>query len=232
VAGSAYGSYRYGIGCGWLVRKSKEQKKIMKTKKTKSKAGSIFIVTGIALILAALALVVFNRWDDWNAGKIASETLKPLQQQISTSVGGGTASPSEMPMTEVNGRSYIGIVSIPTLGLTLPVQNEWNYPNLRKAPCRYQGSVYTHSLIIAGHNYQGHFGRLNTLNVGDAVQFTDVRGNTFDYQVSSMETIDKYDVSRMKSGKWDLTLFTCTIGGKKRVTVRCTQMTTAASAQT
>ena len=30
-----------------------------------------------------------------------------------------------------------------------------------------------------------------------------------------------YDVEAMESGDWALTLFTCTIGGKTRVTVRC-----------
>jgi sortase A len=28
-------------------------------------------------------------------------------------------------------------------------------------------------------------------------------------------------VEEMESDEWDLTLFTCTIGGKSRVTIRC-----------
>ena len=38
------------------------------------------------------------------------------------------------------------------------------------------------------------------------------------------DTLGKYDVEKMTSGDWDLTLFTCTYGGKSRVTVRCQRM--------
>jgi sortase A len=67
------------------------------------------------------------------------------------------------------------------------LNSEWSYPLLKKAPCRYRGSIFTDGLIIAGRNFQRHFGNLKLLNSGD----------------------------------WDLTLFTCTIGGVSRVTVRC-----------
>jgi len=36
-----------------------------------------------------------------------------------------------------------------------------------------------------------------------------------------VETLQPTAVEEMCSGDWDLTLFTCTLGGKFRVTVRC-----------
>ena len=36
-----------------------------------------------------------------------------------------------------------------------------------------------------------------------------------------METLMPTAVEEMESGDWDLTLFTCTVGGRTRVAVRC-----------
>ena len=36
-----------------------------------------------------------------------------------------------------------------------------------------------------------------------------------------IETLKPRAIEEMDSGEWDLTLFTCTIGGSYRVTVRC-----------
>ena len=127
----------------------------------------------------------------------------------------------EMAVKIVNGRPYIGVLSIPVLGLELPVIQEWNYPDLRIAPCRYVGSVYTDNLVIAAHNYFSHFGNLKLLQPGDPITFTDMEGNKFHYGVDLLETLEPTAVDEMTSGDWELSLFTCTIGGQMRVTVRC-----------
>ena len=130
----------------------------------------------------------------------------------------------EMPVKEVDGREYVGTLELPTLDRTLPVLNGWDYELLQVAPCRYEGSAYTGNLIIMAHNYDSHFGRLKNLQIGDPVTFRDVEGNTFSYQVVSLETLNPTDTEEMEAGDWDLTRFTCTIGGKYRVTVRCSQI--------
>lgn len=127
----------------------------------------------------------------------------------------------EMPTSMVKGDDYIGVVEVPSLGLSLPVMSSWSYPKLRKAPCRFEGSAYSGDLIIAGHNYTRHFGRLKNLSAGTEVRFTDVAGNVFVYKVLTIEKLGSYDSDAMRSGEWDLTLFTCTYGGGSRVTVRC-----------
>ena len=38
------------------------------------------------------------------------------------------------------------------------------------------------------------------------------------------EVLAPTDIEGMESGDWDLTMFTCTIGGKSRVTVRCDRL--------
>lgn len=127
----------------------------------------------------------------------------------------------EMPVQTVNGTDYIGILRIPTLNLELPIISQWSYKRLKVAPCRYTGSVYQKNMTICAHNYSSHFGRLKNLSIGDIVTFTDMDGNEFIYRVAELETLMPSAVEEMTAGIWDLTLFTCTVGGKTRVTVRC-----------
>ena len=80
---------------------------------------------------------------------------------------------------------------------------------------------YLNNLILCGHNYRSHFGSLKNLQEGDIVIFTDMDGNEFVYEITLLETLSSSDVEGMENGDWDLTLFTCTIGGSYRITVRC-----------
>ena len=127
----------------------------------------------------------------------------------------------EMPVLESNGQKYIGVLRIPALDLELPVISEWTYKRFKLAPCRYFGSAYQNNLVIAAHNYDRHFGRLVDLREGDYISFTDADGNRFAYEVVCKETLNPRDVDEMTSGEFDLTLFTCTVGGSYRVTIRC-----------
>ena len=127
----------------------------------------------------------------------------------------------EMPVLMLEGKAYVGVISIPAIDRELPVLNEWDYTNLRIAPCRYVGTAYKNDLVICAHNWNSQFGSLKNLSYGDEVTFTDTDGNVFTYRVMEIETLQPTAVEEMKTGDWDLTLFTCTVGGAARVTVRC-----------
>ena len=198
--------------------------------KTKYK---VMLGAGLLLIAAALALAAYNVIDAQRAARSAAQALEALSQTTAASAAepeeaSADDAPAyladpEMPMPTVSfdGNDYIGRVDIPSLGLSLPVISEWSYPRLKIAPCRYTGSAYLDNLIIAAHNYSSHFGNLNRLNTGDTVTFTDVDGNQFTYAVSLIEDLPGTAIEEMQAGEWDLTLFTCTLGGRSRVTVRC-----------
>lgn len=127
----------------------------------------------------------------------------------------------DMPTVTFEGQDYVGILLIPELNLQLPIISQWSNSKLLVAPCRYYGSVYTEDMVIAGHNYRSQFRKLATLNPGAGVWFIDAKGNLFPYEVAMCETLMPGDVDEMNSGEWDLTLFTCTIGARQRVTIRC-----------
>lgn len=202
-----------------------------------------FINLGLLLIAAALAIVFYNLYDDYRAQKAANDvvahlaeltpetTVPPTEAPAETQTQDPTAPTEEeivinapvqaMPVRTINGQEYIGTLKLPSHDLELPIISEWSYPRLKIAPCRYFGSAYTDNLIISAHNYRSHFGTLAELEVGETVTFTDVVGNEFHYQVMLRETLEPTAVEEMAAGEWDLTLFTCTVGGTYRVTVRC-----------
>lgn len=187
---------------------------------------------GLPLMAAALFLTGFNLWDESRARRAAEriEARMPRAAEDSpiSADAGEVEIPDyllnpnmEMPEVEIGGNDYIGTLSIPALGLSLPVMSQWSYPKLRIAPCRYAGSAYQGNLILSAHNYSSHFGQIGTLQAGDRVTFTDVDGNVFLYSVAEIQILQPGDVEEMLSGGWALTLFTCTLGGRTRVTVRC-----------
>ena len=125
----------------------------------------------------------------------------------------------EMPGEKVNGHEYIGTLSIPSLGLKVPVQRNWSYENLRVSPSRYSGSAYAGNLAIIAHTY--HFGKLSSLALDATVTFTDMENNVFRYVVRENNTISPNDANEIAHSGYDLTLVTCTISGTKRVAVYC-----------
>ena len=207
--------------------------------KSKRNGGTFLIVIGLLLIAAALFLIGYNLYDEYRAGKSAEHILTVLQKKIpDSSAAEGSAQADlepdsaelpdyilnpdmEMPVAEIDGYNYIGILEIPSLELFLPVMSEWSYPNLKFAPCRYSGSAYTGNFTIAGHNYSTHFGPIRNLETGDQVIFTDIKGRSFFYEVQTVETLEPTAIEDMLSDEWDLTLFTCTSSGQARVAVRC-----------
>lgn len=203
--------------------------------------GTGFMILGAVLILAAGILTGYNILESHRAEKNAVQAVRVLREEISpaetvpseteTPVAEIPTAPSvpdyvlfpdmEMPVLRVNGQDYVGMVTIPTLNLELPVISQWSYAALKIAPCRYEGSAYTGDLILMAHNFESHFGKIKELRPEDRVLFTDMDGNVFSYRVVDMETLPSTAIEEMSAGEWDLTLFTCTYGGRSRVTIRC-----------
>jgi len=192
------------------------------------KMGIFFLAFGGILFAAACLLFSYNRFQNAQAGSQADEALtavkatadRPLAGETETETAGSEAG-SEMTVVEIDGYGYIGYLSIPVLGLELPVMSEVDGTRLKKAPCRYYGSTKTADLVIAAHNYARHFGGLHTLKEGDSVTFTDMDGISYSYRVAELETLEAEAVAEMVESGYPLTLYTCTFGGEKRVTVRC-----------
>ena len=193
----------------------------------KRKRAVFLLSCGAICLIAALGLTGYNLYDEYRAESSAEANVTQLKTVIQDKA------PEEQPILpepqvmmtalELDGRDYVGVLEIPSLELSLPIQDEWSDQLLKYSPCRYEGTIYD-GMIIAGHNYKSHFAKLKQLLPGDEVRFIDLDGNIWNYVVSGTEVSAGYDVERMKSGDWDLTLFTCTYGGENRYTLRCTMV--------
>ena len=212
-------------------------------------SGNFILTLGMLLLLSAAILTSLNFIEDGQAGEAAGNALEQLllaerdardaarrassetSDEPAADSSGITLDPvylndntstpeGEMPVIEIDGYDYIGVLQIPSLDLTLPVISDWSYPALQIAPCRYEGSAYDGGMVIAGHNFDSHFGKLSQLESGDEIKFIDLSGNTFTYAVAETEVLEATAIEEMVTGGWDLTLFTCTLSGQTRFTVR------------
>lgn len=218
----------------------------------KKKLGISLIIIGAVLFLAALSLVLYNKLEDKRASEAANEILDGLTEVIPNygkgESGAGNASgnitqptPTVTPggilneyapeveketVVEYDGISYLGVVSIPSMGIELPVTSDWNYDLMKFAACRYSGTVMETNLIICAHNLASFFSGIGNLNSGDSIVFIDAKGEYHYYEVIEINTVGGYDTEMMKEGSdgWDITLFSCTYGGANRVAVRAVEV--------
>ena len=202
---------------------------------SKRRVGLVMMILGISAVTAGLGLCGYNLWDNYRAGIQAYAVLETIVQNQEEAAATDLNETPEMPfefppdsdrelsVLEIDGHRYIGTISIPVIDVALSVQEDWNPALLKTSPCRYNGSPYQGDFIICAHNYTTHFGRPKKLQPGNEVIFTDVAGKEFRYIVVELATLAGTAVDEMASGTWDLTLFTCTLGGQMRVTVRCDQ---------
>lgn len=200
------------------------------------KKGRGWITAGILFFLAAAIYSLHNLYLDYSAGVVSREIYEKLQEQIvevSTEDTGqdsaGLVQPlyeqypnMEMPTVEIDGYGYIGTLEIEEIGLALPVMTDWSYDRLEMAACRYSGSVYSHDIVICGHNYRSMFSPIKWLETGTEAVFTDVDGHAFYYELSYTDVISPENIEDMVTAddSWDLTLFTCTTGGSSRMALR------------
>lgn len=197
----------------------------------KNRRGLVLISLGLILLLASLSLAGYNLWDQRRAERSAQAVMEQLEVLLPDEAEATSSAPlipdyllapqMEMPTVAVEGRRYLGYLSIPALELELPVMEQWSYAGLKLSPCRYSGSAYLDDLVICAHNYQRHFGALGSLSPGEEVQFTDADGNVFHYTIMELEELPADAVADMTAGDYDLSLFTCNFSGQMRTTVRC-----------
>lgn len=201
----------------------------------------LLISLGAILVMGAAIMLFYNYRLESEAQIAADKIIPKLIKEIDNNeinhnkdigVQKGTvventssSVPKATPSSDikVDNHQYIGILTIPSLGLKLPVLSSYRYADLKIAPCKYAGDI-SDKLVIAGHNYRTHFGRIHTLSKGETLTFTDTKGEVFKYRVELIEELGSTEIEQMVDSKWDLTLFTCNYAGDKRVTVRCNKV--------
>ena len=201
------------------------------------KIGNTLILLGLLLLLGAGGLTAYNIWDGIRAERASQHIIQEMDigQDLVEALDREPDDDSEMPVIEVEGYYYIGILEIPSLQLTLPVMDRWDYTRLKISPCVYSGSYKTDDLVICAHNYARHFSPVKRIDIGADVYLITVDCRVYHYQVTNRETLQPGAVENMientnnttdgtVTNEWDLTLFTCNTGGQTRCAVRCARI--------
>lgn len=201
------------------------------------KIGNTLILLGLLLLLGAGGLTAYNIWDGIRAERASQHIIQEMDigQALVEALDREPDDDPEMPVIEVEGYYYIGILEIPSLQLTLPVMDRWDYTRLKISPCVYSGSYKTDDLVICAHNYARHFSPVKRIDIGADVYLITVDCRVYHYQVTNRETLQPGAVENMientnnttdgtVTNEWDLTLFTCNTGGQTRCAVRCARI--------
>ena len=179
----------------------------------------LLVAAGALLLLAGALLAGQNLLTERRAARQTAELLAAVETRI--------AAPADLPAPEVTGDPWagyevIGVVGLPDLGLSLPVLADYTQDLLAVAPCRYTDDLALEpgQLVVAGHNYRTHFGRLGELAPGSRITWQNLDGVTYTYTVTEVTEIDAGDREALEQGDWDLTLFTCDVTRTRRILVR------------
>ena len=179
----------------------------------------LLVAAGALLLLAGALLAGQNLLTERRAARQTADLLAAVETRI--------AVPADLPAPEVTGDPWagyevIGVVGLPDLGLSLPVLADYTQDLLAVAPCRYTDDLALEpgQLVVAGHNYRTHFGRLGELAPGSRITWQNLDGVTYTYTVTEVTEIDAGDREALEQGDWDLTLFTCDVTRTRRILVR------------
>mgnify|MGYP004505847005 CR=1 FL=1 len=130
-----------------------------------------------------------------------------------------------------NTYTYESILNIPSLGIEYPVLSDTSDQLLKISINKFWGGSPNSvgNYCIVGHNYKSGrmFGKLSSISNGDTVKLTDLSGKTIDYRVYNKYVVYPEDVactSQITNGLKELTLITCTNGGKQRLIVKCREV--------
>ncbi|MBE5758648.1 MAG: sortase [Clostridiales bacterium] len=184
---------------------------------------SLFGVLGFLLILAGISLfLVFHIRTEMgirHCHRIISQMLQLLPER-SAGIPGISAS-SAMPVLEIENIDYVGMLEIPSIGLSLPVADQWDKADLYRSPSRFFGSAYDNSLVIGGIDHAEQFAFCKKIEHGALLTVTDMTGVQFTYEVARIDRAKHADPAWLMHTDFALTLFCHDIYSMEYIAVRC-----------
>lgn len=189
-----------------------------------NKFSKYLIILGILCILLSITLYIKNKYQELDTGKKSKEILDIIETKINVSDKEEIKTNTEDLVLNISGYDYIGVINIPSLNIKLPIMRETDYDRLAISPCKYYGNINTNDLVLCAHDYVNQFGKISNLKEDDIVIITDVLGNNYVYKVVLTEELNPTDITNMIDSPFDLTLYTCSYGALKRITVRCNRI--------
>ena len=134
-----------------------------------NKCSLFFIISGALCIALGFSLFVYNRISAEKAFEASQQTVTLLTEKLSEQKEKSDFPTDnydrKMPEITIDGKNYIGVLEIKELDLKLPIASDLSYEMLDISPCLYSGTIYRKNLVIAAHNYEKHFGKINSFAI-------------------------------------------------------------------
>lgn len=191
--------------------------------KTRKFITSISTVVGVLLILSSVAVIAFSQFSLQKYANESKEIVAQINKLLPEKSIGCVEERSSysMPVLEINGEDFIGLIDISGTERQLPICGLWNDESVKKYPCRYTGSAYDNTLIIGGYDNYEQFSIIKTLAIGQVVKITDVFGSVFAYTVKSIDVSPQATEEKLKNNKYNLSLFVKDMETNNYIIVRC-----------
>jgi len=182
---------------------------------------------GICLILSGACLLLFLQLRAYMAENFAKAVVSQLEALLPERSMGVPEiyADSAMPVLDLDGKDFSGLLDVPAFGITLPVGSVWDTGKLGFYPCRFWGSVNDNSLVIGGTDQKGQFDFCDIIDLGTIVTVTDMTGAEFTYSVSRVDRAKHADADWLCSEDYDLTLFARANFSLEYIAVRCSLST-------
>lgn len=188
--------------------------------KNKKIISIISITVGAILVVASIGLLVYSMRGyeiDTNNAIVQIEKLLPKITQSVPQEKGNNA----MSSMEIDGESYVALLEMDMYKFKMPVRSVWDEKAVEAVPCRYSGSVYNNTLVIAATDAEGQMDFVNSVNTGDRLTVTDMRGEQFSYKVVKVENSNTATAEELNTDEFDLTIFVEYSGPTDYLFIRC-----------
>ena len=155
----------------------------------RTQRGRLLGVVGALLVAAAVGVLCYSSALRASEAEETDDVLSRLEALLPAGGGAGVADDvaegERTPSFLIADVPYMGVLSVPSVELELPVRTTGDSGSLQVAPYCYAGSP-AGRLVLVGWDSDRQFGKLSRVGVGDHVRFVDTGGAGYSYHVNSL----------------------------------------------
>ena len=177
----------------------------------KNKISKMLITMGLLIIIGSLILITYSKY-------MENKALSSFEEKIER----------QEVITEVNPGDEIGIIEIKSVNLKNVIVESTDKKYLNHHVCHFENSAMPGedgNFALAGHSstyyYNQVFNELHKVKIGDEIIIKTIN-DEFTYTITETIVVesDEIEVLDQDMTKKEITLVTCTNGGKQRFIVK------------
>ena len=177
----------------------------------KNKISKFLITMGLLIIIGSLILITYSKY-------MENKALSSFEEKIER----------QEVITEVNPGDEIGIIEIKSVNLKNVIVESTDKKYLNHHVCHFENSAMPGeygNFALAGHSstyyYNQVFNELHKVKIGDEIIIKTIN-DEFTYTITETIVVesDEIEVLDQDMTKKEITLVTCTNGGKQRFIVK------------